>query len=417
MKIFTWCIVFLLFINLFIFGVENKMTEIFEDGFYRAPAGKAVLQLPELDDTWQVRLEAPDNFRHLILIKGLIKNSFEQRITISFPLSMNKIVGAKDMATSLATQAQKNGPFLKLIKHGPIRIKGGSCYSIILMGEQDNGQGYMYNSYGISSDTYSMFISVEMLSGNFESLTVVVNGIFETLAIGENVPRLKDLKPGVRLHGVYKGPGKAKWDGSWEEYWLIFDKRGYYIISGPHGALETDFEARFQQNKRYINRYNIKGSKFIKTDTDGNVDDYPVTINNETITLFGRTYVLVSGKSDGMKLDGHYEAYYYYETTDVYSDFSFSSSANYYFTKDGKFSFASFASAHTNVDENLDGYKGTVDVNSDVRNKSGAYVIQDDHIILTFNNGKKAVKTFYTKYYKDKKPGAIFINGTSYLLD
>lgn len=389
--------------------------EVFEDGFYRAPDGTAIVQLPELDEeNWTVQLNTKSNYRVLQLTLG--KKNWRGYINILFPPKDVKYTNDKDVAqglTTLVNSVKQNADWLK--ETGEItkgKLSEGIFFSQHLEGTTKNNVQDVADVSIITDGTYLVAIIIRGNKTDYnKDIKETTVSILKSLKVGKTVPWLKDLKPTTVLEGVYLGPYK-----SGNQYWYIFDKRGYMLAHSPNGLLTLDFDARLQSLGTKINTYSIKNNKININWYDGTNSNYPIQISAKKIIVNNEEYDKVDGLTEGLKLNGHYEcSSYYSSTTDT---FSFSSSSNYYFTKDGKFSFDSIASANSVSKDTYNNTESSINTYLGKNPSAGIYKIQKDKLWLYFADGTTIYKTFYVNVYNGKPDyNLVYIGGGNYLLD
>lgn len=398
--------------------------ELFNYGIYQAAGGKAVFRIPELDDKWKTYAFAKSDWRFIHCVAGE-ENRIWARIIITVPpkfVFKNKVT-SEQVAASILLEIKKANPvYSQVMQAQKATIGGGSATFQALKGTNKKNVGVISAVIGIidKDSTYAMWIVIEAPESIFEKVGNVVEKILPTVYVGKHIPTLADRKPSKRLEGVYIGSSIN------ENYFLIFDKRGYYGNNFPR-PLYLDFDVTGLFEKEEIRAYEIKGGKFIATDIygDGKKNEYSITIEDNRIELFGRTYkrIDLNGPGDGERLDAKYENFQFESSTGIYSNFSFSQSHYITFSKEGTISLSSSISTNFTSfkdpfemasDQMMYGDFTTIEGGNSVYGRNtdeGFYRIKDNFLTIIYTNGEIDIRTIY---YKDGPKSLLFVDGSMY---
>ncbi|NPV01968.1 MAG: hypothetical protein HPY53_11365 [Brevinematales bacterium] len=396
--------------------------DIYYHGFYYGKDGAVVFRIPELPDSqWTQIGPVKSGDVHFIQLYLGNPKSYQGMIMMFILPPQKKKVDTKAELIALYKNFQSGSPALKPVSDpSALEINGGKGHQLFLKGK--NAKGVEENA-AIAVVANGAGAFALMVRGNpaamEKQLLPVVKLVMDSIQMGDAVKNPPKANPGNPLEGVYLGPYHINYDGSGTQYWLIFDKNGYVSEQAPENPLYLDLSAYYLYNPKKLGTYQVTGSQLkIKWLGSGKTVTYAYKNSGGIITLDKDEYKLLSGKGDGMKLNGKYEAFDYYSSSYGLGDqFSYMSSSSYKFDTKGNFESASYVGSHyseTSINGNLIDW---VDASSEKKSKKGKYVIKNNMIVLSYDNGAIAELTFYPHVRKDGKidDALIYIGGENYL--
>ena len=409
--------------------VADATREIWRDGFYRAPGATATLTLPELSKSrWQVDLTDANGMRQLELIMGPKQQPYAV-IRLLFPPPSPNSVDARALASQVAAGMAKKQPHLKpLGEVRPLEHPGGQAAAIALAAMGRDGKQL---TFGIIAVTEGKAAAISVHRGNQAILSGsevrrVLDAIHGSLRVGANVRQLPAHDPGTALEGVYLDDHRGQ---DFRVY--CFDRRGFYHWSLPGSELDVDFTARHQWNPARMGTYTVAGDAVTFTSMTGASKKPGKFARDETgISVDGDRYLrLDGGHASGWKLDGRWERFVFHQSAGAIDDFTFTAQKVYYFSKDGRFSFKSFADARTAPAAGAPPPSGAggmlgvpvgVEMFSQQPSTAGTYAIAGDRLQLTFDNGAHLTLSFYpqrSRHTGDFRDQLLYIGGSQFLKD
>ncbi|OHD55250.1 MAG: hypothetical protein A2Y33_16315 [Spirochaetes bacterium GWF1_51_8] len=413
----------LLFLGISISGAKVQ-EDIFYHGFFYSKDGAVTFQIPkDISSKWmQVGPQSTGDYSMVKLFLGNPKSYEAQILIMVFP-KQNQKVDTKNEVLSLAKDLQGGSPYLKSVSElVTLSLPGGKGHQLMLQGKSPGG---------VSEAAVIAFVAngggtaAVMVRGNTEAMEKqalpVTKVLLQTLRLGPSVGTLpKAANPGVALDGVWVGPFKIKANGGDSQSWLVFDKNGYVTDSAPYDLLYLDMQALYSYYPNQVGTYHVSGGQLkIKWISGGKTETYTYKNNGNLMTLDKDEYKLVSGKGDGMTLEGEYEAYDYSSSDGSGDSFSVVTSSTYWFDKKGNFKSSSMVGMSF-TDKGMGGETiGGVEASSGKKSQKGKYKISKNQIVFSYDNGTVHKMTFYPYINKQGKldPAIVYMGGENYLLD
>lgn len=395
------------------------LPEMFVDGWYRAPGGVAIVQFPELPEGWTLKYnESPTG--HVVTLGR--EGAFAAFTFL--PLAVANATDlklAQALAAALTQTVQKELPYMKVArKADELPHKGGLCAAVFLEGKSPQNVEETAIVCAVAEGKEAALCMCRTRKPLLDAAwTKLAAKVVEEIRVGKHVPKLPEHDPGTRLEGVYEGPtefGATANDNTY--HWLTFDKRGWCHESKPYSERELELDAMFQWQPAKCLRYRVAGGKLELIGADGMVARaWKYERQADKLVLDGKNWWHVS-RAGAVTLDGHYEAFSFYMNQGYGQTFTFSSSSDYWFTKDGRFSFESASMSSLSDDPGwpqADGFRSWANAYASEPKNFGHYRVVGNMLQLKFADGRRAAKTIFL--HRGNDADLVYIDSKVYLKD
>lgn len=395
----------------------GALPELFVDGWYRAPGAVAVTQFPELPEGWTLKYTESANGRVIALGR-------EGAVVLFTFLPPHNVKAtdlklAQGLAASLAETAQKELPYLKLARTADsLPHSGGFCAARFLEGKTDKAVAETCIVAAVAEGKEAGLCLCrarkELLDAAWRDVAAKA---LENMRVGAHVPALPRLDPGEKLRGVFEGPTEFGATSSQNRYhWLTFDERGWCHERSPGDERELD--AMYQWQPEECLRYRVANGRLELLDRAGKPRrSYAFQRQGRNLELDGKPWYCVTSE-ETPSLAGHYEAFTFYSSEGYGQSFTFSSSSDYWFTADGRFSFDNAAMsslADTPGWPQADGFRSWAHAYAEQPKNHGRYRVVNNVLQLLFADGRRAARPLFL--HKGSDPELIYISGSVYLKD
>ena len=397
------------------------MPELFIDGWYRAPGGVATMEFPELPQGWVLRYADTKAGRTVQLTRQGALLTFTFVPSTAKDLEATDLKLAQVVAQHTAQGIAKELPYLKATRNADdLPLKGGFAAARFMEGKSEAGHDEVVIVAAVADGNAVVVCLCRALKSLLDEAWGKLGGVaLESAKFGKHVPRLPDMKPDVKLDGIWQGP--TDWDFSntlGNRYrWLVADPRGWFHERTLYTERELDLEAMYQWRPELVKRYRIRDGNFEQLDAEGKQEKFWHFKQQGEVLFFGKDRYDFIQRDGELTLDGCWEASTYYVNQGYGDTFTFSSSSRYFFTKEGKFSMDSFSSMSSVDDANyppLDGFRSWAHAYSETPVRHGRYKIVGNLLLLAFADGRRATKVITFSGGNDL--GLAFISGSPYLI-
>lgn len=394
--------------------------ELFIEGWYRAPGQGAIVQFPELPKGWVLRYEEGKTGRVVTLRSDTALAVFTFAPSHAMDAAKQDLELARGLCAAIQAQIETDLPHLKPTRGAPnLPHDGGYACAQFFEGKSANGVEESAVALVVAQGKDAMLCTFRARKDRFDAAWKdVASPAIESARVGSKVPRLPSLDPGTAVHGIFQGPTKFDFSNASRNryYWLVMDRRGWFHEVSPRTERELDCEAMYQFKPSAVGRYVIKGDEIEWQDANGRrTGAHKLSITEKHMMLGGERWDRVD-RTGGLTLEVAYEAVTFYINSGFGETFTFSSSKTYYFTKNGKFSFDSFAAAQS-ADDGVfpppSGFRSWASAHSERPTSHGNYKVEGNLLLLAFADGRRAAKTLFLSEGKDV--GLLFIGGSPYL--